>query len=116
MSSNGLDTAFLERLLDATGPSGFEVRAARVWRQEAESLADEVTVDVYGNSFATLQPDGALELAERPLQVETAGALTRGATVTDWNRQTGRPDKARILLRYDQARFEGLVEAALAAG
>jgi putative aminopeptidase FrvX len=29
------DITFLERLLDAPGPSGFEVRAARVWREEA---------------------------------------------------------------------------------
>jgi endoglucanase len=53
------DIAFLERLLDAHGPSGFEVRAARVWREEAERLADRVRVDVSGNSFATLQPDGS---------------------------------------------------------
>ncbi len=26
---------FLRRLLDAPGPSGFEVRPARVWRAEA---------------------------------------------------------------------------------
>jgi endoglucanase len=51
--------AFLERLLDAAGPSGFEVRAARVWREEAERLADEVSVDVNGNSFATVNPKGA---------------------------------------------------------
>ncbi|MGE0159577.1 MAG: M42 family metallopeptidase [Gemmatimonadales bacterium] len=55
----GPDLAFLERLLDAAGPSGFEIRAARVWRQEAERLADEVSVDVYGNSFASLNPAGA---------------------------------------------------------
>src|SRR5262245_14838944 len=53
------DLAFLERLLDAAGPSGFEVRAARVWREEAEKLADEVRVDVYGNSFASLNPTGS---------------------------------------------------------
>jgi purine nucleosidase len=63
-----------------------------------------------------LHPDGATELVERPLAVELAGTLTRGATVTDWNRQTGRPDNARLLLRYDQDRFEALVQAALAAG
>ena len=62
-----------------------------------------------------LHPEGATRLAERPVQVELAGTLTRGATVTDWNRQTGRPDNARILLGYDQARFENLVQAALAA-
>jgi len=53
------DIAFLERLLDAAGPSGFEVRAARVWREEAETFARDVRVDVSGNSFATVNPDGA---------------------------------------------------------
>ncbi|NNM34521.1 MAG: M42 family peptidase, partial [Gemmatimonadetes bacterium] len=52
------DIAFLERLLDAHGPSGFEVRAARIWREEAERVTDDVRVDVSGNSFATLNPKG----------------------------------------------------------
>jgi len=51
--------AFLERLLDAAGPSGFEVRAARVWRDEAARFADDVRVDVNGNSFATVNPGGS---------------------------------------------------------
>ncbi len=49
---------FLERLLDAPGPSGFEARAARVWRDEAEGIADAVETDVTGNSLAILNPDG----------------------------------------------------------
>jgi len=52
------DIAFLERLLDAPGPSGFEVRAARVWREEAETFASGVKADVSGNSFATVNPEG----------------------------------------------------------
>ena len=40
------DISFLERLLDAAGPSGFEVRAARVWREDAETFADSVHTDV----------------------------------------------------------------------
>ena len=52
------DTGFLERLLDAPGPSGFETRAARVWRTEAESFADRVWTDVNGNTVAALNPDG----------------------------------------------------------
>ena len=40
----------------------------------------------------------------------------RGATIVDWNRQSGRPDAARILLRYDQAAFEARIRRALAAG
>jgi endoglucanase len=52
------DISFLERLLDAPGPSGFEVRAARVWRDEAATFAAAVDVDVSGNSFATVNPGG----------------------------------------------------------
>jgi putative aminopeptidase FrvX len=51
--------AFLTRLLDAAGPSGFEARAARVWREEAEPFADDVSADVSGNSVATLNAGGA---------------------------------------------------------
>lgn len=53
------DITFLEKLLDAPGPSGFEVRPARVWRAEAETFADHVSVDVSGNSFATVNPEGS---------------------------------------------------------
>lgn len=52
------DISFLEKLLDAEGPSGFEVRPARVWRAEAATFADDVRVDVSGNSFATVNPQG----------------------------------------------------------
>lgn len=50
--------AFLKRLLDAPGPSGFETAAARVWRAEAESFAAKVTADVIGNSIAEVNPGG----------------------------------------------------------
>jgi endoglucanase len=53
------DIAFLERLLDAPGPSGFEVRPARVWREEAEGFADRVGVDIHGSSHATVNPGGS---------------------------------------------------------
>ena len=62
-----------------------------------------------------LEPMGATRLIERPVGVELNGTLSRGTTVVDWNRQLGRPDNARILLDYDQARFEGLIRAALVA-
>ncbi len=50
--------AFLERLLDAPGPSGFEAGPAAVWREEAERFADAVEADVNGNSTATVNGDG----------------------------------------------------------
>src|SRR5690606_38822025 len=49
---------FLKRLLDTPGPSGFEAAPARVWRAEAETLADRVEVDVSGNSLAVLNEGG----------------------------------------------------------
>jgi len=48
--------AFLRRLLDAPGPSGYESAPARVWREEAATFADEVTHDVVGSSFARVKP------------------------------------------------------------
>ncbi len=63
-----------------------------------------------------LHPDGVQEMLERPLAVELDGRHSRGATIVDWNRRHGRPDNAALLMRYDQARLEGLLEAALAAG
>lgn len=48
---------FLEQLLDAPGPSGYETRPAHVWRQEAEGFATRVWGDVTGNTFAAVNPD-----------------------------------------------------------
>ena len=72
------------------------------------------SADALAMAYA-LQPQGALEQLDRPVAVELAGTLTRGVTVVDWNRQHGRPDNATLLMRYDQVRFEGLIQAALAA-
>ncbi|MBI4538576.1 MAG: M42 family metallopeptidase [Gemmatimonadetes bacterium] len=52
------DLGFLERLLNAPGPSGFEVRAARVWREEAQAIAEEVHADSHGNTAAVVNPGG----------------------------------------------------------
>jgi endoglucanase len=51
--------AFLRRLLDAPGPSGFETAAARAWRAEAEQFATNVRTDVAGNSIAEVNPTGS---------------------------------------------------------
>ena len=51
--------AFLKRLLDAPGPSGFETLAGRSWRSEAQTFADKVRVDVAGNCLAEINPSGS---------------------------------------------------------
>src|SRR6185436_6396263 len=51
--------AFLRRLLDAPGPSGFETAPAKAWRAEAERFATNVRTDVAGNSIAEVNPSGS---------------------------------------------------------
>ena len=51
--------AFLKKLLDTPGPSGYESAPARVWREEAKKFAVEVTSDVAGNSMAVVNPGGS---------------------------------------------------------
>jgi len=45
---------FLRSLITAPSPSGFEQRAAEIWRKEAGTFADSVEWDVLGNSYARL--------------------------------------------------------------
>ncbi len=106
-----------ERWLQADSPRArfYEriSRQTRLW--SADRRGDHWhSADALAMAYA-LQPQGALESSQRPVAVELAGTLTRGATVVDWNRQHGRPDNATLLMRYDQVRFEALIQAALAA-
>ena len=88
-------------------------RQTRLW--SADRRGDHWhSADALAMAWA-LAPDGATEVVERPVAVELAGGQARGATITDWNRQTGQPDNARILMAYDQARFEARIRDALAA-
>ncbi len=57
-----LDLAFLERLLGAVGPTGFEDEAARVWCAQAETFADRVERDTHGNAYAQINPGGTPRL------------------------------------------------------
>ena len=66
--------AFLKRLLDTPGPSGFETAPARVWREEAKSFGAEVIADVSGNSMATINPNSEV-LVDRMVSQETDAAF-----------------------------------------
>ncbi|PII17002.1 nucleoside hydrolase [Stenotrophomonas indicatrix] len=72
------------------------------------------TADALAMAWA-LNPEGQLQVESRPLNVELNGTFSRGATIVDWNRQTGQPDNCDLLMAYDQGRFEALVRQALAA-
>lgn len=116
--AHGLPHADVARWLQADSPRARFYDA--ISRQTREWSSDRrgdrwYAADALAMAHA-LEPSGALELAERPVAVELDGRHTRGATVVDWRREGGAPDNATILLRYDQARFEARVRAALAAG
>ena len=64
---------------------------------------------------AALQPDGVVRAEERFLAVELEGRHSRGATLVDWQRRSGCPANARIVMDYDQGRFESQLRAALGA-
>lgn len=50
---------FLEGLVNTPSPSGFEERAAEVWRKYVEPFADSMRGDALGNSIATVNKGGA---------------------------------------------------------
>jgi len=50
--------AFLDKLITAISPSGYEDEAARVWQDEARAAGMETRRDVHGNTDAILNPGG----------------------------------------------------------
>lgn len=101
--------AFLESLLDAPGPSGFETLPARVWRQEADTIADQVRVDVGGNSYATIKSDGSPrimlaghidEIGLMVVHIDDEGFLTFD-TIGGWDHQVFVGQRVLLLGRED---------------
>jgi putative aminopeptidase FrvX len=102
--------AFLTSLLDTPGPSSFEAAPARVWRKEAESLADEVRADVGGNSRATLNPGGRPrvmlaghidEIGVMVTHIDDDGYLSFD-TIGGWDHQVFVGQRVRLLGRDGQ--------------
>ena len=60
MRSESLD--FLKAIVNVPSPSGFEERAAEVYRGYTEPFADRVTTDVHGNVAAILNPDAEMKI------------------------------------------------------
>jgi endoglucanase len=49
---------FFKAIVNAPSPSGYEYRAAEIYRRYTREFADEVTTDVMGNVIAALNPSG----------------------------------------------------------
>jgi len=112
---HGMLHADVERWLQAEHPRArfYEAisRRTREWsaglRGERWHAADALAMAL------VVAPEHARRLERRPLRVELAGPETRGMTVVDWGRRSGRPDHAELLMDYDQAAFEALIRRAL---
>ena len=105
----------VDRWLAAPGPvAAFYEAVSRHTRRWSEDARGDrwFCADALAMAMA-LRPDGVLEAAERPVEVVLGRSAARGATLVDWQRQLGRPDRARILLRYDQSALEAQVREAL---
>jgi purine nucleosidase len=88
-------------------------RKARRFNQE-HARGGMIVADALAMAVA-LAPGAVLRAERHHVGIETAGQLTRGATVVDWEDRLGRPANARIVLDVDQARFQALVAMALGA-
>ena len=88
-------------------------RRTRAWSRANQrpllAVADALAMAV------AIEPGIVTASARHHVAVELGGALTRGATVVDWEDRSGRPPNAQIVLGVDHGRFEALVAAALGA-
>lgn len=115
--AHGLPLPQAEHWLAAdSGRARFYEQISRKTRGLSEDSKGDrwFTADALAMAWA-LNPEGQLEVASRPLNIELNGTYTRGASIVDWNRQTGQPDNCLLLMAYDQDRFEALVRGALGA-
>ena len=55
---DGEQRDFLERLIEAPGPSGYEQPVREEWRKYTAGFADSVESDLHGNVIAVRNPDG----------------------------------------------------------
>ncbi len=53
---------FLKKLLNASGPSGYEIETAKVYRDYLAGFADEVSTDVMGNTMGVINKKAKLKV------------------------------------------------------
>ncbi|MGQ0602605.1 MAG: nucleoside hydrolase [Anaerolineales bacterium] len=97
-----------------TSRSGFFNRITRNRMRETPSgerimfAADPLAMAV------ALEPDIVRRAERRFVQVELAGALTRGQSVVDWFDVLGQPPNVNVILEVDRGRFFALMRQAVA--
>jgi len=113
--AHGLPYAKVERwLAEGDARARFYAAISHSTREWAKGRDSEYwhAADALAMAWA-LEPDAALDIQPRPLEIALPPGPARGMSVVDWNRQRGRADNVRILRRFDQARFEQRIARAL---
>lgn len=87
-------------------------RKTRDWMRERRNVTHWHAADGLAMA-AVLEPEAVEQWETRAVQIELDGALTRGATVVDWQRRCGKHEQARIMLRMKLDRFAELMRLAL---
>jgi tetrahedral aminopeptidase len=54
--------AFLQQLVESTGPAGYETETQSIWRDRVRANADTVETDLLGSSIAVLNADSSLRV------------------------------------------------------
>src|SRR5579859_2100167 len=49
---------FLQRLVESTGPSGYEEQSQAIWRDRVRAASDSLTTDTMGNCIAVINSSG----------------------------------------------------------
>jgi purine nucleosidase len=112
---HGVPLAQFDAWLEAdTLPARFFRAISRKTRDyyRQRGLADFTQADALATTVL-LEPGCVLAQVDRPLAVETAGALARGQSVVDWQRRSGRPDNARVVMTIEQATHRRRLRSAL---
>lgn len=53
---------FLKAIVNVPSPSGYEERAAAIYREYVGQYADKVTTDVHGNAYGILNPEASMKI------------------------------------------------------
>jgi len=53
---------FFQQIVNVPSPSGYEERAAEIYRAYCKAFADEIRTDVHGNVWAIANPDAAMKI------------------------------------------------------
>jgi purine nucleosidase len=114
---HGIEFERIQRWLEADDPRArFFAAISRKTRDWTRSRGRPhlLVADALAMAVA-LQPEIVLRAEEHHVAIELDGALTRGATVVDWENRFDKTANARIVLDVDQARFEAMIAVALGA-